>query len=146
MKEHINSSSCHCINLRRAANAVTDYYDRRMAALGITVNQYSLLANIQKLQPCSVAELARHVRLERTTLVRNLKTLYTMGWVEDDAIPGNRKNKNHLTVQGENMVIKAKLCWKQAQEDIEACLGEEKLRILTDSLLLLEKLNMEEKT
>lgn len=139
------SSACYCINLRRAANAVTDYYDRKMADLGITVNQYSLLANIQRIQPCSIAELSRYVRLERTTLVRNLKALHEAGWVEDDAAPGNRKSKTHLTQSGIDMAARAKVRWLGVQKEIEACLGEENLHRLTGCLLALEQLNMEEK-
>lgn len=145
-KNELTSSACHCINLRRAANAVTDYYDRKMADIGITVNQYSLLSNIRKIQPCSVAELSRLVRLERTTLVRNLKILHAAGWIEDDAVPGNRKSKTHLTEEGEEMVNKAAAFWRQAQEDIESCLGEEGLTRLTGYLLALEQMNYSRET
>lgn len=142
----LTSSACHCVNLRRAANAVTDYYDRAMVDLGVTVNQYSLLSNILAIQPCSVAELARHVRLDRTTLVRNLKVLRTAGWVEDDAAPGNRRSRTHLTPEGEAMAERAKARWAQAQAEVEACLGEEGMRGLTAALLALEQLNIENKS
>lgn len=144
-REELVSSACHCINLRRAANAVTQFYDWKLAPLGITVNQYSLLSNIRRIQPCSVAELARRVRLERTTLVRNLRILRAEGWVEDDAQPGNRKSRTHLTAAGEEMAERARLRWQEAQADIKAHLGEENLGRLTEMLLALEKLNMEEK-
>lgn len=136
-------SRCHCINLRRAANAVTDYYDRALADTGITVSQYSLLSNIGKIEPCSVAELSRLVRLERTTLVRNLKLLYEAEWIQNDAAPGSRKGKIHLTDAGRKLAAAAKVRWLEAQEDIEAFLGEEELRLLTDCLLKLEQLNFQ---
>lgn len=138
----LTSSACHCINLRRAANAVTDYYDRAMADVGITVNQYSLLSNIRRIQPCSTAELSRRVRLERTTLVRNLKALHAAGWIQDDAAPGNRRSQTRLTAAGAEIADKAKVRWLQAQAEVEACLGEEGLRALTGSLLALERLNL----
>lgn len=142
-QEELISSKCHCINLRRAANAVTDYYDRVLADVGITINQYALLSNIGKIEPCSVAELSRHVRLERTTLVRNLKALYEAGWIQNDAAPGNRNSQTHLTESGRKLVETAKTCWIQAQTDIEACLGEEGLQQLTGYLLKLEQLNVQ---
>ena len=139
------SSKCHCINLRRAANAITDYYDRAFARDGVTLNQYSLLSNIRKIQPCSVAELARQVRLERTTLVRNLKTLYNAGWIENDAARGSRKSKTHLTEAGMALLETAQIHWMQAQADVEGCLGPDGIRKLTDYLLALEKLNWTDK-
>lgn len=141
-KPVLTSSACHCINLRRAANAVTDYYDSKMAHIGVTVNQYSLLSNIRKIQPCSVAELSRLVRLERTTLVRNLKILHAAGWIADDAAPGNRRSRTHLTESGEETVRKAYVCWIQAQKDFEAWLGEDGLSRLTGYLLAVEQMNL----
>lgn len=144
-QKELTSSRCHCINLRRVAGAVTDYYDRMLFGLGITLNQYSLLSNIQKIQPCSVAELARLVRLERTTLVRNLKGLYAAEWIKNDADPGNRKSKIHLMKAGEDLIEKAKKQWIQAQEEVGACLGEEGISHLTEYLLALEQLNYQHK-
>lgn len=142
-KKEITSSDCHCISLRRAANAVTDYYDRAMAVSGISVSQYSLLSSIKKIEPCSVAELSRQVRLERTTLVRNLKNLYAAGWVKDAACPGSRKSRIYLTESGQKKQRQAKACWQQAQEQMERCLGEEKMTRLTQYLLQLEKLDFD---
>ena len=137
----ITSSSCHCINLRRAANAVTDYYDRILSCAGIKLNQYSLLCNIQTIAPCSVAELSRKVRLDRTTLVRNLKVLYAAGWIYDEANPGNRRSKICLTEDGIEKICTAESYWQQAQKNIESTLGEDTVRNLTQALLALEILN-----
>ena len=136
----ITSSACHCINLRRAANAVTGCYDKALAGTGLTLNQYSMLSNLQKLEPCSVAELSRQMRLERTTLVRNLKAMYAAGWIYDEAPPGNRKSQMRLTQAGAEKVREAKPLWKQAQEHLEAYLGKETLQKLTETLLYLERL------
>lgn len=140
-REHKRTSStCHCINLRRAASAVTELYDRAMAETGLTVSQYSLLSNIGRIQPCSVAELSRQVRLERTTLVRNLKHLYAAQWIRDEADPGSRKSRICLTERGVEKAKQAKLCWQQAQAQVERCLGGEALEQLTQYLLRLEEL------
>lgn len=143
-EEEIFSSDCHCINLRRAANAITDFYDRKLTCVGITLNQYSLLSNIHKIEPCSVTALSHQVRLERTTLVRNLKVLYAAGWIYDEANPGNRRSRICLTESGFDKIQIAKSCWQQAQECIENTLGEEALHKLTEALLALEKLNMQD--
>lgn len=140
-KQQITSSSCHCINLRRAANALTEYYDRILHNAQITLSQYSLLCNIQKIAPCSVAELSRQVRLDRTTLVRNLKNLHIAGWIYDEANPGNRKSKICLTESGMDKIRIAKGYWQQAQKSVEAAVGEEALHQITEALLSIEKLN-----
>ena len=143
MEKQIASSACHCINLRRAANAVSQYYDRILQPSGLTVTQYSILSNIRKIEPCSVTGLSAQTRLDRTTLVRNLKPLFAAGWILDEANPGNRRNKLHLTDAGLEKVQAAKLLWQNAQAKLEDRIGRDALAMLTASLLGLEKLNME---
>ena len=41
-------SPCYCTNLRRSANAVSDYYDARLRPSGLTAAQYYLLLNLSK--------------------------------------------------------------------------------------------------
>lgn len=134
------AGSCHCIGLRRAANAVSQYYDRCLEDSGLTVNQYSILCNIDRIAPCSVTELAARTRLERTTLVRNLKPLLASDWVRDAAAPGNRRNQLSLTPSGRARMLSAREAWARAQRDVEACFTPEELRTLRTWLQRLEEL------
>ncbi len=136
-----NSSDCHCIHIRRASNAVTKYYDSVLKKDGLTLNQYSILCNIQSIEPCSVAGLARTVRLERTTLVRNLKPLFSSGLIQDDAPAGNRKTQIHLTNAGREKLSYAKKEWEHAQTHLEDYMGRDVLQTLTECLLKLERIN-----
>lgn len=138
----IASSACHCINLRRAANAVSQYYDHMLQPAGLTVNQYSILSNIRRIEPCSVTDLSGKTRLDRTTLVRNLKPMFAAGWILDEASPGNRRNRIRVTEAGLEIMQSGKLLWQQAQEALEKRIGRDELAALTASLLELEKLNM----
>lgn len=133
-------SGCYCITLRRAAQAISDLYDAHMAAIGITVNQYSLLSKLGHYPNCSVSELAEYARLERTTVVRALKPLTAKGLIKDLSDEGERKRNLCLTVEGEEIVKKGKVIWHQEQEEIERRLGKDGVEQLQE---LLEKL-MEE--
>lgn len=143
-EKDIRSSACHCINLRRAANAVSQYYDRIMQPAGLTVNQYSILSSIHKIEPCSVTDLAEKTRLDRTTLVRNLKPMFAAEWIMDEANPGNRRNRLRITEKGLERIQAGKQCWQTAQDSLQQRIGGENLAALTDALLELEKLNMED--
>ena len=130
-------SGCYCITLRRAAQAISDLYDAHMAAIGITVNQYSLLSKLGHYPNCSVSELAEYARLERTTVVRALKPLTAKGWIKDLSDEGERKRYLCLTAEGEEIVKKGKVIWHQEQEEIERRLGKNGVEQLQE---LLEKL------
>lgn len=73
--KHVNKSKCHCITMRRAANAITDYYDRALSETGLSTSQFSLLISLSRLGEASTSELAGYVDLERSTLVRDLRLL-----------------------------------------------------------------------
>ena len=44
-------TDCVCVNLRRAARAMTALYDEALSASGIKVTQFSLLRSIQRNEP-----------------------------------------------------------------------------------------------
>lgn len=118
------SSTCHCIQLRRAASRVTERYDVALAPAGLTVGQYSLLAHLERLEPVSVSRLAEELELERTTLVRTLKPVLARQLVADAAEPGRRSRALTLTGEGRTLLEQARPLWRAAQEDVERRLGE----------------------
>jgi DNA-binding MarR family transcriptional regulator len=132
VKKH--KSLCYCINLRRAANAVTEMYDRVFQPIGLTVNQYSLLINISRLNICSVSDLASYVGLERTTLVRSLKPLFKLGYIEDVSGKGQRSRQLKVTEAGQKLLEQGKLLWITAQTEIEQKVVKEKLELLSEIL------------
>ena len=134
------TSSCHCINIRRAAVAVTDYYDRLLGPAGITINQFSLLKNLRDIGVSSVSRLANHVGLDRSTLVRGLKPLFNAGYIEDISQVGKRDNQMRLTPLGDQTVDAAIPLWEQAQEGVLKQIGEDDLVTLTRLLSKMEML------
>jgi len=140
MSKRQKQSICHCINLRRAAAAVTDYYDRKLQPLGLTINQYSLLINVKRLQPVSVSLLASQVGLDRTTLARSLKPLFDGGLMVDTAQAKQRNRQLQLTEHGSNTLKAALPLWEKAQSDIELTLGQSNLKKMNYLLFKLESL------
>ena len=130
-------NDCYCITLRRAAQTISDLYDAHMTAIGITVNQYSLLSKLGHFPYCSVSELAEDAGLERTTVVRALKPLTEKGFVADLSEEGKRKRKLCLTEEGKKIVKKGRAIWNQEQGEIEKRLGKDGVAELLE---LLEKL------
>lgn len=138
----IYKSSCYCISLCRAENALTAFYDKQLDSLGITIKQYCLLNNLNKLQEANTSELAQKVNLERSTITRNLKILISKGWIYDKAKPGQRAHKYSLTDEGIAIHKKASELWQLAQQQTEDIIGKEKLNDFLDTLYKLQNLNL----
>lgn len=127
-------SPCYCIGLRRAANAVSEIYDGFLKPVGLSVNQFSLVVNLSRLECGSVSDLANYVGLERTTVVRALKPLMARGLIEDVSMPGRRERALRLTRQGEKLLAEGLPLWETAQAEIERRLGGDKTKELYDIL------------
>ena len=89
----------------------------------LTLNQFSLINNILKIQPASISDIASKVRLERTTVVRNLKTLFKEGLIEDISKENERNKQVIVTKKGKEILDIAIPLWHEAQDNIEKILG-----------------------
>lgn len=114
---------CYCINVRRAANILTKFYDKALEPVNLTISQFSLLNDIKLLKTCNKIELARCTRLDRTTIIRNLNILRARGLIMD--IPGtnNRNTLVQLTDLGESTIAEGMSSWKQAQDQVKSTIG-----------------------
>lgn len=140
MGKRIDNTACHCLKLRRSAENVIAFYDGTLKPAGVTVRQYSLLRGIAGQDGCSTSALAKATELDPSTLARSLKPLLAQGLVADKKAQGCRDRKLVLTPQGKRTEQAAAALWSQAQAALEAKLGAERLRILEDTLLLLQDL------
>lgn len=135
-----NKSPCHCITMRRAATAITEFYDNAFRELGITANQYSILINLYYLEKATTSELAEKVNLERSTLVRNLKPIMEKGWIEDVSSEGARNRALIVSDKGKALIKQAKPIWKGTQRKIKDYLGEANTELLMELLYKLHNI------
>lgn len=128
-----HKSICYCTNLRRSANALSEYYDQGLESLDISASQFSLLNNLKRLGAANITKWAEMVGLERSTMVRNIKVLSTKGLIE---ITAGRGKTYTLTPKGNKTVAEANVIWQKLQKKIEEALGQKECQEL---LLLCEK-------
>ena len=91
-------SKCYCTNLRRSANAITEYYNRCFSDLDLTVAQYYIMVNLSRIKNANSSDLSKIIGLERSTLVRNIQGLIKKGWVSEGGEGKGRQFK--LTKRG----------------------------------------------
>ncbi|HEY2396179.1 MAG TPA: MarR family transcriptional regulator [Rudaea sp.] len=111
-------TECVCVNLRRAARAVTALYDDALSASGIKITQFSLLRSVQRNEPVSVSALSEDLNLDRTTLARNLDPLQRDGLIALAAGSDRRVTEVRLTAKGRKAIARALPLWQQAQQAI----------------------------
>lgn len=118
---------CTNLKLRQLSRAVTRHYDTYVAPTGLKNTQYSLLSHVVLLGPIRPTELAQQMRLDASTLTRNLQPLIAQGWVElgpgDDA----RSRLVSATETGRALRTEGQKAWKQAQLALNERLGAERV-------------------
>jgi len=132
---------CTNLQLRQLTRQVTQHYDARMAAAGLKTTQYSLLSTVLRLGPARPADLAAALKMDPSTLTRNLKPLIGAGWVEVTAGTDARSRAVSITVAGRAKRAEAQRHWKAAQESLNQTLGVQRVlalhALIGESLALL---------
>ena len=121
-------SNCYCVNLRRSAGVVSNYYDRALSELGINASQFYLLVTLEQLDYANGTQLAGAVGLDRSTMVRNVRVLMEHGWIQE--VVKDRGKNYALTEKGRKILNEGRPCWARAQAALESYLGEDAKAIL----------------
>ena len=117
-------SPCLCLNIRRASRAVTEFYEKILEPSKLKVTQYSLLRHLEQVEPVPITELAKIMRIDRTTLSRNVKPLTEAGLIEVNSGQDPRSREVTLTKAGKLALRNATTLWDQAQNSLHEYLGE----------------------
>jgi len=134
------NSPCYCINLKRATNSITKFYDKKFESLGLTGSQFSLLNDINLLETCSKGELAGYAKLDRSTITRNLKRLQGRGYIIDLSTNESRDSQVSLTDLGREKLASGYLLWIEAQKYVMEKVGSDNMKQLRKMLEVIENL------
>ncbi|CVK19444.1 MULTISPECIES: MarR family winged helix-turn-helix transcriptional regulator [Sporomusa] len=118
------SSPCLCLNIRRASRAVSAFYEKMLEPSGLKIAQYSLLRHLEQTEPVTITRLAHIMRIDRTTLNRNMKPLLSAGLIAVRAGEDPRSRQVELTAAGKSALGSALALWDQAQASLQEYLGE----------------------
>lgn len=137
-------SPCTCFHLRRATRRVTQIYDRELAAVELSLNQYSILRRTGE-SPRTLGSLADELGMDRTTLTRNLKPLLAAGLLVETRGEDARQRLLQLSDAGRQRLAAARPHWQRAQRIIDEAFGGEAVaRLHADLETLTERLHAPE--
>lgn len=134
------SSPCNCMNIRRASRAVTQFYDEVLKPSGLTIAQLGLLRHLEIAELTTISELAKLMRIDRTTLNRNMKPLAESGLITVSPGKDSRVRQIMLTYAGKAAATKAWVLWQEAQASLKEYLGDEDLSKYIQLMAKLEAL------
>lgn len=119
------TAMCTSFNLRKAARAVTQFYDDALRGTGLKSTQFSLLAVAAAAGSMPISLLAVELAMDRTTLTRNLKPLEAAGLLRIESGRDRRVRRVAVTAEGEAALARAMPAWRKAQTQMIDRLGDE---------------------
>jgi DNA-binding MarR family transcriptional regulator len=112
---------CAGWNARLAARRITRFLDAEMAAAGISVAQFGLMAQVAAASDDTLGALANRTGMEQSTLTRNLQALAREGLVEIAVVEGNQRRRMvWLTETGAVRLKEAMPVWRRAHKALSA--------------------------
>jgi DNA-binding MarR family transcriptional regulator len=124
-------AGCTCLLARRTTRQLTQIYDAALEPLGLTINQFGVLARLygatlEGRGYMSIGALADLIGKHASTLNRDLKPLGARGLVTDIHDPTDRRVRAlGITAKGRALLRTAIPKWRQAEAEIRESLGAE---------------------
>jgi DNA-binding MarR family transcriptional regulator len=123
MDTAVKPQGCTNLKLRQLMRRVAQHYDAEVGKTGLKGTQYSLLSYVAKLGPVRPADLAREMKIDASTLSRNLRPLIDAGWLEIGPGADGRSRLVSVTDEGREKRQEAQRRWRIAQEAINDIVG-----------------------
>jgi DNA-binding MarR family transcriptional regulator len=119
----VKPQGCTNLKLRQLMRRVAQLYDAEVGKTGLRGTQYSLLSYVVKLGPVRPVDLARAMKVDASTLTRNLRPLLDAGLLALEPGPDARSRHVRVTPAGREKRQEAQRRWRVAQESLNQRLG-----------------------
>ncbi|MEO1083245.1 MAG: MarR family winged helix-turn-helix transcriptional regulator [Acidobacteriota bacterium] len=115
--------TCLAMRARKASRVLTRHYEKVLRPLGVTAAQFTLLIHLREGAGRSISFLADVMRVERTTLTRNLQALERAGLAVVNSEGFRRQRSIDISAAGLEILERGLPLWREAQKAVERHLG-----------------------
>ena len=127
------AGACIYRRVRLLSRTVTALFDQAVKPVGITANQLTILVLVARLGEVRQMEVGRRLRMERSTVSRNVARLLSAGRLQSRPGTDARDRMLRLTRSGRFAIAKALKPWRAAQSQARQALGPETIKALQSS-------------
>ena len=114
-----------CGSFRRAARALTQFYEEALRPLGLRATQMTVLQVLARVGEVSQGQLGKILAMDSTTLTRTLAIMVREGWIAERRGDDRRERWLSLSKSGNRMLRRASPIWENAQAQLRARLGDQ---------------------
>jgi len=118
---------CLCANLRRAARALTQRYEKALEPAGLSATQLTILQVLARVGEVTQGKLGEMLAMDSTSLTRTLAVMRKKGneWIAERRGEDRRERWLRLSAAGVKQLRRAEPVWEEVQSQMKQELGEE---------------------
>lgn len=131
------SEVCLASRVRLLGRVVTALFQRELDPYGVTVSQFNILTALLRTGRTSPSRLSAMLRLEKSTLSRNLLLLNKSGWTVTEE--RGRTVEVEISPRGEKLYETAFAGWKRAQDRARRLLGRAGMKAINEAVVALDE-------
>jgi DNA-binding MarR family transcriptional regulator len=118
------SNDCIAVRVRLINRVITALYDEALRPHGIRVSQGNILVAVGRMGDAKPADVCRILRIEKSTLSRDVELMKQEGWLVSKPPDGGRNQTLSITKKGVAMLRRTAPAWEGAQAEAEKLVGE----------------------
>lgn len=133
------AEECIAVRLRMLNRTITNIYDDALRPLGLKVSQMNLLVAAAKMGVARPSEVCEKLRLDVSTLSRNVERMRARGWLETVDDEDGRAQPFQLTTAGMRLLDDAIPMWRAAQREAKKIFGEDGVNAINAAVQRISK-------
>jgi DNA-binding MarR family transcriptional regulator len=114
---------CIAVRVRLINRVISALYDEALRPFGLRISQANILSAVAHMSAARPADLSQILRIEKSTLSRDVELMKQNGWLESDPPTGGRNQKIRLTSQGKKLLDTYYPSWEVAQAEAKLLIG-----------------------
>jgi DNA-binding MarR family transcriptional regulator len=118
------ASDCIAVRVRLINRVVTAIYDEALRPFGFRVSQGNILVAVARIGEARPGDICRLLRLEKSTLSRDVEVMKEKGWLESDPPAGGRNQVIRVTTAGLDLLARSRPAWESAQSEARLLIGD----------------------
>ncbi len=117
------AGECIAVRVRLINRVVSAVYDEALRPLGLRISQANLLVAVARMREARPADLCRVLRIEKSTVSRDVEIMKANGWLESDPPAGGRNQVLRITPAGLDLLARSRPAWESAQAEAGRLIG-----------------------
>jgi DNA-binding MarR family transcriptional regulator len=116
---------CLAFQMRSMSRTISAIYDAALSDAGLKTTQFSVLVAVANRGSVKPGELARSLRMDESTLSRNVERMCARGWLRVEPGSDRRSRRISITANGIDLIRAAYPAWCRVQDEIANRVGSD---------------------